>query len=79
MVTKMTTEPVSSPHWHDRSSVTSIMLNVLYALIPGIACYVWFFGWGILVQCILAVLFALLLEYLVLKIRGREPVPCLQD
>jgi electron transport complex protein RnfD len=48
------------------------MLQVIYALIPGIAAYVWFFGPGILVQMVLAVGFAIGFEALMLKIRKRS-------
>ena len=71
--------PVSSPHWHDKSSVTGVMLNVVYALIPGLLCYIWFFGWGILFQCLLAAACALLFEYMVLRLRGREAGMFLRD
>ena len=47
------------------------MLQVIYALIPGIAAHVWFFGPGILVQMVLAVGFAIGFEALMLKIRKR--------
>lgn len=49
------------------------MLRVLFALLPALIVYTWFFGWGILIHCILAVLFALILEFLMLKLRHR---PC---
>ena len=55
------------------------MLNVGLALLPGLACYVWFFGWGIVVQCLLAVIFALTLEYLMLKLRRRPAKAFLMD
>jgi electron transport complex protein RnfD len=47
------------------------MLQVIYALIPGIAAHVWYFGPGILVQIVLAVGFAIGFEALMLKIRKR--------
>ncbi len=75
MIEKIT----SSPHWHNNQTITGIMLNVCLALIPGILCYIWFFGWGILIQCVLAVVFAALLEFVVLKLRQRDPYPFLRD
>jgi electron transport complex protein RnfD len=53
-------------------SVAAVMRQVLYALVPGIAAHVWFFGPGVLVQILLAVLFALAFEALMLRIRGRD-------
>jgi len=47
------------------------MLQVLFALLPAIAAHAWFFGPGILVQILLASGFALILEALMLKARGK--------
>jgi electron transport complex protein RnfD len=60
-----------APHFPPHSTVSRVMLQVIYALIPGIAAHVWFFGPGILVQMILAVVFAIGFEALMLKIRKR--------
>jgi len=46
---------------------------VLFALIPGVTAFAWFFGPGILVQILLAVFFAVGFEALMLKIR-HQPV-----
>lgn len=62
---------LSSPHRHSGISVQSMMLRVLLALLPALLVYVWIFGWGVFIQCGLAVTFAVLLEYLVLRIRRR--------
>ncbi|MGI9229243.1 MAG: RnfABCDGE type electron transport complex subunit D [Gammaproteobacteria bacterium] len=75
----MTEAPVSSPHWHNQASVSRLMLDVIYALLPAIVCYSWLFGWGLLLQCLLAVLFAVSLEYLILKLRRRDPRLFLSD
>ncbi len=63
---------VSSPHDHDRSSVSGFMFRVCLALLPGILCYVWFFGIGVLIQCLLSVCFALFVEALLLRARKRN-------
>ena len=60
-----------APHLPPHSTVSRVMLQVIYALIPGIAAHVWFFGPGILVQIVLAVGFAIGFEALMLKIRKR--------
>ena len=60
-------------HFPPHSTVASVMQQVLYALLPGIVAYTWFFGPGILVQILLAVIFALLFEALMLKAR-KQPL-----
>ncbi|HEY8354474.1 MAG TPA: electron transport complex subunit RsxD [Methylophilaceae bacterium] len=60
-----------SPYLTDAPSVTSIMLRVLLALVPGIAAHVWVFGGGILMTLALASVTALGVEALMLKLRGR--------
>ncbi len=60
-------------------SVSHIMLNVLLALIPGIALYVWFYGPAILVSLTLASVTALATEALMLKAQNKPVTPCLKD
>ena len=62
---------ISSPHLHKPVSVGQVMRQVLYALVPGIILSAWYFGIGVLIQCLLAVLFALAAESLMLYIRGK--------
>lgn len=69
----------SSPHIHPHGSVNKIMLAVIYALIPGILVYTVFFGWGILINIILAVITAIAMESAVLKLRQRPILPSLYD
>ena len=68
-----------SPHTPAQASVSKLMLNVILALVPGIVVYIFFFGWGVLVNIILAALFALLAESLVLMIRQRPVITTLLD
>lgn len=63
----------SAPHLPATTSVAQVMQQVLYALVPGIAAHCWYFGPGILLQILLAVLFAVGFEALTLKIR-QQPV-----
>jgi electron transport complex protein RnfD len=60
-------------------SVSQIMLNVMLALIPGIAIYVWYFGPAILISLTLASLTALSVEALMLKIQNKPIAPFLKD
>ena len=61
----------TSPHVRAPVSVTAIMLQVLLALIPGIAVYVWLFGWGLVLNIVIAVAAALIAEAVMLAIRRR--------
>ena len=69
----------SSPYVHAADSVTVLMLRVLYALIPGIAAYVWFFGWGVLINIVFAACVALACEAVMLALRDRPLKPFLLD
>ena len=62
----------SSPYTHNQRQTSRIMLLVLLAAVPGIAAQLWFFGWGTLVQILLASVSALLAEALVLKLRKQS-------
>jgi len=70
---------VSSPHGSRPNRVDRIMLEVILALIPGTLAMIWYFGWGILINLILAGLFAVLTETVALKLRGRPALPALRD
>ncbi len=60
-----------APHFPPPSTVSRVMLQVIFALIPAIATHAWFFGPGILVQIALAVGFAIGIEALMLTIRKK--------
>jgi len=68
-----------APHMPPQTTVATVMLQVLFALVPGVLAYAWFFGPGVLVQIILATVFALLFESLMLRWRGRELKPFIND
>ena len=46
-----------APHFPPHITVSGVMLQVIYALLPAIAAHAWFFGPGILFQILLAVFF----------------------
>lgn len=69
----------SSPHLPATSSVARVMREVLLALLPGVVCAWWFFGWGIVVNSVLAVLACVLAEAAVLAARGRPVGATLAD
>ena len=56
-----------APHMPPQNTIAKVMLQVLLALVPGVLAYSWFFGPGILIQIILATLFALLFEAIILR------------
>lgn len=70
---------ISSPHLQSDTSVTSVMLHVAYALVPGIAVYSWLFGPAVLVHIALACLTAIVAEGLVLILRKRAVLSTLYD
>lgn len=61
------------------NSITRIMLNVIIALVPGIIAYVVFFGWGIILNIIVAVITALVTEIFILRLRKRPIKPFIMD
>jgi electron transport complex protein RnfD len=63
----------------ERTSVSSIMLKVLFALLPAISAYVLYFGPSILVNIALATLTAVMCEALILKMRNYPVQPFLLD
>ena len=70
---------ISSPHQHDSNSVQRIMATVLLALLPGIAALVWLLGNGVLINLGIAIVSALLSEWVFLRLRGRNPVVAVTD
>lgn len=66
-------ETGGAPHFPPHSTVSGVMLQVIFALVPAIAAHAWFFGPGILVQIILAAGFAVGFEAFMLKIR-KQPL-----
>jgi Na+-translocating ferredoxin:NAD+ oxidoreductase subunit D len=68
-----------SPHIHSGKSVDQLMYQVLYALLPGIIVYIWFFGWGIAINILIACSSALIFEAIMLKLRRRQLKPFIND
>lgn len=69
----------SSPHTPPEKSVSRMMLAVLYALVPGTLVYIYYFGWGLVINMILAIVIALACEAIMLKLRQRPVKPFLAD
>jgi electron transport complex protein RnfD len=69
----------SSPHQGVRLGTPYIMRMVMLCLLPGIILKSYFFGFGNLLQIMLAAIVALLSEALVLKLRQRAVLQTLKD
>ncbi len=69
----------SSPHFHGPTTVSDMMLKVVYALTPAILVHAALFGWGIIINILLAIITALAAEALMLKLRGRPLAMFLTD
>ncbi|WP_405239687.1 RnfABCDGE type electron transport complex subunit D [Lentisalinibacter orientalis] len=70
---------VGLPLLRPRTGVGAVMRQVLYALAPAAAAYVWFFGPGLLFNVLVAAVFCLGSEALVLRLRGMPVAPALED
>lgn len=70
---------LTSPFLSGTSRVTKHMIQLLLALIPALIALVYYFGPGVLINIVLAVVVALLVEALMLHLRGRPLKPFLTD
>ena len=68
-----------APHMRPLTSVPELMRNVVLALLPGLAVYVWSFGWGIGVNLAITVTAATGTEAILMKLRRRDFRPALHD
>lgn len=67
------------PFLRPRRSVQMIMVEVLLALAPAIIAYVWFFGFGLVFNIVIACAAALATEAALLRARGRPVAPFVAD
>ena len=70
---------ISPPYLSQKISVRRVMLQVLTALIPGIAAYAWLLGLAVLVQIAIATVTALLAEAAMLRLQDKPLRPFLGD
>ena len=70
---------VTSPHAHSAGNTGTFMQKVMYACIPGIFFLTLYFGYGTLVNILLACLFCLGFEAAFLKLRQRNILFYLKD
>ena len=69
----------SSPHTHIANTTGDVMRWVILATIPGFIALTHFFGWGTLINLVLASITALISEALILKLRQRPIAFYLKD
>ncbi|KFD21173.1 MAG: electron transport complex subunit RsxD [Yokenella regensburgei] len=69
----------SSPYTHNQRQTSRIMLLVLVAMLPGIAVQSWFFGWGTLIQIVIAAVTAWAAEAAILRLRKQNALRTLGD
>ncbi|QTH71144.1 electron transport complex subunit RsxD [Pseudoalteromonas xiamenensis] len=69
----------SSPHNHSHKSLSQLMMTVIAACIPGVLAQVYFFGFGVLIQLILALITVSIAEAAVLKLRNKPVAATLKD
>ncbi|MGS0729906.1 RnfABCDGE type electron transport complex subunit D, partial [Shewanella sp. 0m-11] len=69
----------SSPHLKVQLQTQTVMRRVILCALPGIATQCYFFGWGVLIQVMLAVVVALAAEAAVLNLRKRAVLPTISD
>ena len=62
---------MTSPHAHTARKTSDLMLEVVLATIPGIIALTYFYGWGTLINIVLACAFAVAIEAIIMKIRRR--------
>ncbi len=60
-------------------NIQQLMIKVQIAALPALLTHIFFFGWGITIQWILGLMTALLVEFIMLKMRGRPVKPYLSD
>ncbi|MCP4432181.1 MAG: electron transport complex subunit RsxD [Gammaproteobacteria bacterium] len=75
----MTSVLVSSPYVSSSKSLRQLMIQVLIGLVPGTLAYIWFFGSGVMLNILIAIVFALIFEALVLRLRRKPIQPHLTD
>ena len=61
-----------SPNIHNSSSMRKMMQQVLLASVPGLIAMVYFFGWGSIINILIASITALVTEALILKVRHKN-------
>lgn len=75
----MTRVFVSSPYLAPATKLKALMIRVIIGLVPGSVAYAWYFGPGVIINIVIAVLFALAFEAAILRLRRKPVMPHLSD
>ncbi len=75
----MSSPRIAAPHFQADTSVTTVMLRVILALVPGALTLAWYFGPGVLINAAIASITAIVTEALVMRLRKRPAMPCIMD
>ena len=70
---------ISSPHVARPTKTADIMRLVIIATVPGLIAMTFFFGWGTLINIVLAIIVALIFEASCIKLRKRPVLFFLKD
>lgn len=68
----MAFKQITSPHTHAAQNTAKIMQMVLWCTVPGLIALIWHFGWGALINIVLATITAVIGEALIIKLRKRS-------
>ncbi len=68
----------SSPHLRSKRSTADVMRWVLACALPGLIAQTYFFGYGTLIQLLLAISVAVALEAGIMLLRKRSPISALR-
>jgi len=68
----MSGSKAGAPFQHSGRNIAQLMQTLMYALLPGIFASLWFFGFGILINIVIAIAFAVLAEAAMLRLRSRD-------
>ncbi len=69
----------SSPYKPASNDLSRLMLQVILGLIPGGLCLFLFFGWGVIINLLIATATAVVSEAIMLRLRGKPVTPALGD
>lgn len=69
----------TAPHLHDKMTTSKMMVLVFIALLPAFITNIYFFGFGVLWQFIIAAITAIICEVVVAFLRSRKIIKTLSD
>lgn len=69
----------SSPHHHNQRDTGAVMRLVIYAMVPGIVVQSLIFGYGVIIQLLLAIVTAIVTEVVILEVRKKSTERAIKD